>query len=59
MEAHTGERLKIGGGWQKALTELTDDYLNEELGDVLDRSRINAVAKRRDDLLKRTIEVRN
>lgn len=59
MEAQTGNKLGIGGGWQKALTELTDDYLKEELGDVLDRSRINAVAKRRDDLLKRTIEVRN
>ena len=52
LEAQTGEKLKIGGGWQKALAELTDDYLNEELGDVLDKNRIKAIARRRDDLLK-------
>ncbi len=52
LEAQTGEKLKIGGGWQKALAGLTDDYLNEELGDVLDKNRIKAIARRRDDLLK-------
>ncbi len=46
-------KLELGAGWRKALSELTDDYLNEELGDVLDRRRIRALARRRDDLLKR------
>jgi hypothetical protein len=53
METQTGEKLKIGGGWKIALAELTDDYLDEELGDVLDKNRIKAIARRRDDLLKR------
>ncbi len=53
MEDRTGNKLELGGGWQKALSELTDDYLNEELGDVLDQRRIKALARRRDDLLKR------
>ncbi len=53
MEVQTGNKIQLGGGWQKALSELTDDYLKEELGDVLDKRRINALAKRRDDLLKR------
>ena len=53
MEAQSGKKLKIGGGWKKALAELTDDYLNEELGDVLDKNRIKAIARRRDDLVKR------
>ena len=49
----TGNKLTLGGGWRKALLELTDDYLNEELGDVLGKRRIKALARRRDDLLKR------
>lgn len=49
----TGNKLALGGGWRKALLELTDDYLNEELGDVLGKRRIKALARRRDDLLKR------
>lgn len=53
VEDQTGNKLELGGGWQEALSELTDRYLKEELGDVLDRRRINALAKRRDDLLKR------
>ncbi len=53
MEVETGNKLQIGGGWQEALSELTDEYLNEELGDVLDKRRIKALARRRDDLLKR------
>jgi hypothetical protein len=52
MEVQTGEKLKIGDGWEIALTELTDDYLEEELGDVLDKNHIGAIAKRRNDLLK-------
>ena len=53
LEAQTGKKLKIGDGWKIALEELTDDYLEEELGDVLDKNRIGAIAKRRNDLLKR------
>ncbi len=52
MEAQTGDKLKIGDGWKIALEELTDDYLEEELGDVLDKNHIGAIAKRRNDLLK-------
>ncbi len=50
--SQVGGKLVIGGGWQRALSELTDDYLNEELGDVLDKRRIKSLARRRDDLLK-------
>ncbi len=53
MLDRTGNSLKLGGGWHAALSELTDDYMYEELGDVLDKRRIKALAKRRDDLLKR------
>jgi len=53
MEAQSGEKLEIGDGWKIALEELTDDYLKEELGDVLDKNHIGAIAKRRNDLLKR------
>ncbi len=53
IEIQTGNKLELGGGWQKALAELTDDYLKEELGDVLDKRRIKAIVRRRDDLLKR------
>jgi hypothetical protein len=53
MQAQTGEELQLGSGWQKALAALTDDYLAEQLGDVLDKRRIRALTRRRDDLLKR------
>lgn len=53
VETRSGQKLKIGGGWQKALLALTDDSLNEQLGDVLDQRRIKALIRRRDDLLKR------
>ena len=53
LEDQTGNKIRLGGGWQKALSELTDDYLKEELGDVLDKRRIKALARRRDELLKR------
>jgi hypothetical protein len=51
MRAQTGAELQLGTGWQKALTALTDAYLNEQLGDVLDKRRLRALGKRRDDLL--------
>jgi Calcineurin-like phosphoesterase len=53
FESQMGEQLKLGGGWRKALLALTEDRLNEQLGDVLDERRIRAVVRRRDDLLKR------
>lgn len=53
MEAQSGKKLQLGGGWRKALSALTEDNLKEQLGDVLDNRRIKALVKRRDDLLKR------
>jgi len=53
MEVRSGNKLHLGGGWQKALAVLTDDYLNEKLGDVLDKGRIKSLGKRRDNLLER------
>ena len=53
VEVRSGNKLHLGGGWQKALSALTGDYLNEKLGDVLDKGRIKALARRRDNLLER------
>ena len=53
VEIQSGEKLHLGGGWQKALAALTNDYLTEQLGDVLDKGRIKALGKRRDGLLER------
>ncbi len=53
QEVQTGNKLKLGGGWRKALAELTNDYMVENLSDVLDKRRIKALGRRRDDLLKR------
>lgn len=53
MEDQTGNRLVLGGGWKKALSELTDDHLAAELSDALDTRRIRALGRRRDNLLKR------
>jgi len=53
VEVRSGNKLHLGSGWEKALSTLTNDYLNEQLGDVLDKRRIKALARRRDDLLKR------
>ena len=52
MEVRSGTKLHLGGGWQKALAAMTDDYLKEKLGDVLDKGRIKALGKRRDNLLE-------
>lgn len=38
-------------GWKKALESLTDELLNETLGDVLDERRLKALMARRDELL--------
>lgn len=53
MLVTTGSELVLGTGWQKALMSLSDDYLTEQLGDALDKRRIRALARRRDDLLNR------
>jgi hypothetical protein len=52
MVAQSGNNLQLGGGWRKALAALSDDILHEQLGDVLDKRRIKALARRRDDLLE-------
>ncbi len=43
--------LAIGNEWRTALRELDDERLRNNLGDVLDRRRLKALAKRRDALL--------
>jgi hypothetical protein len=53
IEIQSRKKLHLGGGWQKALAALTNDYLTEQLGDVLDKGRIKALGKRRDGLLER------
>ncbi|HWM28606.1 MAG TPA: metallophosphoesterase [Woeseiaceae bacterium] len=44
--------LKIGAAWVEALSSLTDEVLQAELGDVLDKRRLRALTKRRDALLE-------
>lgn len=44
-------RIEIGRSWQSALKSLESERLQEALGDVLDKRRIRALAKRRDLLL--------
>ncbi len=43
--------LQIGPSWRAALSSLTDEVLDEELGDVLDTKRLRALGARRDKLL--------
>jgi hypothetical protein len=43
---------KVGPAWKAELTDLTDEVLQEQFADVLDKRRIKALAKRRDLLLK-------
>ena len=43
--------LAVGQGWRDALTALTDDVIEQEFADVLDKRRRNALAARRDALL--------
>jgi hypothetical protein len=42
----------VGQGWKSALSSLTDDVLQEQLGDVLDKKRLRLLAVRRDELLE-------
>jgi len=44
--------LTIGDQWQTALLELDDEKLRKNLGDVLDKRRLAALAKRRDALIE-------
>lgn len=46
-----GRELALTGRWRTALESLTDEVLTEHLGDVLDKKRLAALAKRRDQLL--------
>jgi hypothetical protein len=48
----TNIRLTIGDQWRKVLLEIDDDKLRENLGDVLDKKRLTAIASRRDALIK-------
>ena len=43
--------LTVGEQWRTALLEIDDETLATNLGDVLDKRRITALAKRRDALL--------
>ena len=42
--------LKIGDQWRTALSVMDDEKLSKNLGDVLDKGRLAALAKRRDAL---------
>lgn len=42
--------LKIGDQWRTALSDMDDEKLSKNLGDVLDKGRLAALAKRRDAL---------
>ena len=44
--------LVVGDEWRTALLELDDKKLRANLGDVLDRRRLSALAKRRDALIR-------
>ena len=44
--------LDINTSWRKALTALDDEVLESNFADVLDKRRISALAKRRDELLE-------
>jgi hypothetical protein len=43
--------LQLGPAWKTALAALTDDVLQQNLADVLDKRRIRALRQRRDLLL--------
>ena len=45
-------RLTIGDQWRKALLEINDGKLRKNLGDVLDKKRLAALASRRDALVE-------
>lgn len=43
--------LPVTQGWKNALTSLSDEVLEEQFADVLDKRRIRALAARRDEIL--------
>jgi len=45
-------RFTIGDQWRNALLGIDDGKLRKELGDVLDKKRLAALASRRDALIK-------
>ena len=45
-------RLTLGDQWRKALLEIDDRRMRENLGDVLGKKHLAALANRRDDLVK-------
>ncbi len=47
-----GLDLELSAGWQQALATLSDDVLQENFSDVLDKRRLKALAARRDQLLE-------
>jgi len=49
-----GVELAVGDQWRSALSELNDETLRTELGDVLDDDRLAALGARRDALRKKT-----
>jgi hypothetical protein len=44
--------LALGDAWVRALHSIDDATIRSQLGDVLDRKRLDALGKRRDELLK-------
>jgi len=50
-----GVELTMGKQWRSALTELDDEALRKNLGDVLNERRLKALGKRRDALIEGTI----
>jgi hypothetical protein len=46
-----GVSLEMSVGWQQALSELTDERLDERFSDVLDKRRLKGLRTRRDELL--------
>jgi len=43
--------IAVSPGWKSALTELSDELLQESFSDVLDKRRLSALQARRDELL--------
>jgi hypothetical protein len=42
---------QVGQAWKDALVALSDDVLQQVLGDVLDQKRLDALGARRDELV--------
>ena len=55
-EYQRGVSLQIGRSWAARLGALDDETLQESLGDLLGKSRLKALLKRRDDILKAASE---